>query len=82
MLYSIDEKSFKKKFPINFFNKRFKFSTWTEYVEDEYNNFKSKNDEIYSRMIIQSFDNRDILTPEKVHQMGVEFAERYLKNES
>ena len=50
-------------------------------IQDEYNNFKSKNDEIYSRMIIQSFDNRDILTPEKVHQMGVEFAERYLKNE-
>ena len=30
-------------------------------------------------MIIQSFDSDDNLTPEQVHQYGVEFADNYLK---
>ncbi|WP_433775430.1 relaxase/mobilization nuclease domain-containing protein [Bacillus wiedmannii] len=43
-------------------------------------NEKNKSDKNMSaRMIIQSFDSDDNLTPEQVHQYGVEFADNYLK---
>ncbi|EEK70200.1 hypothetical protein bcere0007_53470 [Bacillus mycoides] len=43
-------------------------------------NEKNKSDKNMSaRMIIQSFDSDDNLTPEQVHQYGVEFADNYLR---
>lgn len=32
-----------------------------------------------AKMVIQAFDNRDNLTPEKAHEIGIEFANNYLK---
>lgn len=45
----------------------------------EYNFRKRTNKELSSRMIIQSFDKNDNVTPEEAHQYGTEFAENYLK---
>ncbi|HAC1517108.1 TPA_asm: relaxase/mobilization nuclease domain-containing protein, partial [Listeria monocytogenes] len=45
----------------------------------DYNEANNKNRELTSRMIIQSFDKDDNLTPEKAHAIGVEFADKYLK---
>lgn len=43
-------------------------------------NEKNKSDKNMSvRMIIQSFDSDDNLSPEQVHQYGVEYADNYLK---
>ena len=43
-------------------------------------NFKNmRNRELSSRMIIQSFDKNDHVTPEEVHQFGIELAENFLK---
>lgn len=46
-----------------------------------YNYINRKEDELYPRMIVQSFDNRDNITAEQVHQYGKELAEEYFKNE-
>lgn len=48
-------------------------------VTDSYNNDRNKNKNIDSRMIIQSFNSDDNLTAEQVHNIGVEFANNYLK---
>lgn len=45
----------------------------------EYNEKKNSNKNLSARMIIQSFDIEDNLTPEEAHQYGVELADRYLK---
>lgn len=52
-----------------------------EILQKEYNMNKGIEDEIYARMIIQSFDNRDNITAEQVHQYGKELADEYFKNE-
>ncbi|WP_186672979.1 relaxase/mobilization nuclease domain-containing protein [Sporosarcina sp. BP05] len=45
----------------------------------EYND-KSKTDrDITARMIIQSFDSADYLTPEQAHKYGIELADNYFK---
>lgn len=64
-----------KKFPINFFNKRFKFSTWTEYVEDEYNNFRKLGIEMMvslstkddNKHLYNSFDSFTKIIEDKEH---------------
>lgn len=45
----------------------------------DYNEKRNTNKDISARMIIQSFDSDDNLTPEEAHQYGVELAENYLK---
>lgn len=45
----------------------------------DYNEKNNCNKNVSARMIIQSFDSDDNLTPEQVHQYGVEFADSYLK---
>lgn len=45
----------------------------------EYNEKRNSNKNMSARMIIQSFDIEDNLTPEEAHQYGVELADRYLK---
>lgn len=45
----------------------------------DYNEKNNCNKNVSARMIIQSFDSDDNLTPEQVHQYGVEFADHYLK---
>lgn len=45
----------------------------------EYNEKRNSNKNMSARMIIQSFDIEDDLTPEEAHQYGVELADRYLK---
>ena len=45
----------------------------------DYNEKNNSNKGISARMIIQSFDSGDNLTPEQVHQYGVEYADNYLK---
>ncbi|MEK4774678.1 relaxase/mobilization nuclease domain-containing protein [Bacillus sp. FSL M8-0139] len=45
----------------------------------DYNEKNNCNKNVSARMIIQSFDSDDNLTPEQVHQYGVEFADNYLK---
>lgn len=45
----------------------------------EYNEKSNSSKDISARMIIQSFDSDDNLTPAQVHQYGVELAENYLK---
>ncbi|PEI94091.1 relaxase [Bacillus pseudomycoides] len=45
----------------------------------DYNEKNNSNKNMSARMIIQSFDSNDNLTPEQVHQYGVEFADNYLK---
>lgn len=45
----------------------------------DYNEKNNSNKNMSARMIIQSFDSDDNLTPEQVHQYGVEFADNYLK---
>lgn len=47
-------------------------------VLNEYNKKNNKSKDLPARMIIQSF-NDDNLTPEVVHQMGIDLAENYLK---
>lgn len=64
--YECDEKTIKEDF---------------QYIQNQYNRIKNVDKDIHARMIIQSFDNRDSLTPEQVHKFGVELAERYLKGE-
>ncbi|PEI44661.1 relaxase/mobilization nuclease domain-containing protein [Bacillus pseudomycoides] len=46
----------------------------------DYNEKNNSNKNMSARMIIQSFDSDDNLTPEQVHQYGVEFADNYLKD--
>lgn len=48
-------------------------------VLNNYNEKKHSDKGISARMIIQSFDSDDNLTPEQAHQYGVELAENYLK---
>lgn len=48
-------------------------------VLNDYNEKKNSDKGISARMIIQSFDSDDNLTPELAHQYGVELAENYLK---
>lgn len=45
----------------------------------DYNEKNNSNQNMSARMIIQSFDSDDNLTPEQVHQYGIEFADNYLK---
>lgn len=45
----------------------------------DYNEKNNSNKNISARMIIQSFDSDDNLTPEQAHQYGVELADNYLK---
>lgn len=46
----------------------------------DYHSRKKKiHKELSSRMIIQSFDKHDNVTPKEAHQYGLEFAENYLK---
>ncbi|PGV66256.1 relaxase [Bacillus cereus] len=45
----------------------------------DYNEKNNSDKNMSARMIIQSFDSNDNLTPEQVHQYGVEFADNYLK---
>ncbi|PEP84901.1 relaxase/mobilization nuclease domain-containing protein [Bacillus toyonensis] len=45
----------------------------------DYNEKNNRNKNMRARMIIQSFDSDDNLTPEQVHQYGVEFADHYLQ---
>lgn len=45
----------------------------------DYNEKNNRNKNLSARMIIQSFDSDDNLTPEQVHQYGIEFADNYLK---
>jgi len=45
----------------------------------DYNEKTNSNKDMSARMIIQSFDSDDNLTPEQAHQYGVELAENYLK---
>ncbi|WP_340135755.1 relaxase/mobilization nuclease domain-containing protein, partial [Bacillus cereus] len=45
----------------------------------DYNEKNNCNKNVSARMIIQSFDSDDNLTPEQVHQYGVEFTDNYLK---
>lgn len=47
----------------------------------DYNESNNKQRELTSRMIIQSFDKNDNLTPEQAHAIGVEFAKNYLKDQ-
>ncbi|QWI78498.1 relaxase/mobilization nuclease domain-containing protein (plasmid) [Bacillus mycoides] len=46
----------------------------------DYNEKNNSDKNMSARMIIQSFDSEDNLTPEQVHQYGVEFADNYLKS--
>ncbi|WP_254490186.1 relaxase/mobilization nuclease domain-containing protein [Bacillus thuringiensis] len=46
----------------------------------DYNEKNDSDKKMSARMIIQSFDSEDNLTPEQVHQYGVEFADNYLKS--
>ena len=48
-------------------------------VLNDYNEKNNSNKNISARMIIQSFNSEDDLTPEQAHQYGVELAENYLK---
>lgn len=45
----------------------------------DYNEKNNSNKNVSARMIIQSFDSDDNLTPEQAHQYGVELAENYFK---
>lgn len=45
----------------------------------DYNEKNNSGKDMSSRMIIQSFNSDDNLTPEQVHKYGVELAENYLK---
>ncbi|MED3804453.1 relaxase/mobilization nuclease domain-containing protein [Lysinibacillus xylanilyticus] len=45
----------------------------------DYNEKTNSNKDMSARMIIQSFDSDDNLTPEQAHRYGVELAENYLK---
>ena len=47
----------------------------------DYNERNNKERELTSRMIIQSFDKDEPLTPEQAHAIGVEFAKNYLKDQ-
>lgn len=47
------------------------------YEEREIN--KEKETKNKAKMIIQSFDDRDNITPEKAHDIGIELADNYLK---
>lgn len=47
----------------------------------EYNDLKKTNRTISARMIIQSFNDEDNVSPEEAHRYGVEFAKNYLKDE-
>lgn len=50
-----------------------------ELVTKRYNDMKKKDVKTKARMIIQSFDVSDKLTPEQAHKLGVELADNYLK---
>lgn len=52
-----------------------------EYTLQEYNHAKNMNKEMFARMIYQSFDPEEKITPEQAHACGVELAKRYLKND-
>ncbi|WP_439876983.1 relaxase/mobilization nuclease domain-containing protein (plasmid) [Bacillus mycoides] len=45
----------------------------------DYNEMNKSDKNMSARMIIQSFDSDDNLTPEQVHQYGLEFADNYLR---
>jgi hypothetical protein len=49
-----------------------------ENVLDEYNYMKGTDRELKARMIIQSYDPEENITPEQAHEYGKEFAENYL----
>lgn len=50
-------------------------------IHFEYMKRRNTDREMGARMIIQSFDSDDNVSPEQAHQYGVEFASNYLKNE-
>lgn len=50
-------------------------------VLDEYNYYKRTDREMNARMIIQSYDPDENISPEQAHQYGKEFAESYLGND-
>lgn len=52
-----------------------------KYVTDLYNEKNNANKDVSARMIIQSFDPNDDITPEQAHKYGVEYAKNYLNNE-
>ncbi|MGG5373451.1 relaxase/mobilization nuclease domain-containing protein [Enterococcus sp. AZ196] len=52
-----------------------------DYTLQEYNHAKNTNKEMFARMIYQSFDPEEKITPEQAHFFGVELAKRYLKND-
>lgn len=47
----------------------------------EYNSLRKENRGISARMIIQSFNDKDQVSPEEAHRYGVEFVRNYLKDE-
>lgn len=49
-------------------------------VLDEYNQYKGRQRELNPRMIIQSYDPDENITPEQAHEYGKEFAKNYLKD--
>ena len=52
-----------------------------ESILDEYNYRKGKQRELKPRMIIQSYDPSEKITPEQAHEYAKEFAKNYLKDE-
>jgi hypothetical protein len=52
-----------------------------QYITDLYNEKNNANKKMSSRMIVQSFDPNEKITPEQAHQYGVEYAKNYLNNE-
>src|SRR5699024_4703284 len=50
-------------------------------VLDEYNYNKRTDRELSARMIIQSYDPNENITPEQAHEYGKEFAGNYLKDD-
>ena len=52
-----------------------------ENVLEEYNKTNRTNRELNARMIIQSYDPNENITPEQAHEYGKEFARNYLKDD-
>lgn len=50
-------------------------------VLNDYNNVHTKKRNLTARMIIQSFADADHVTPQQAHKIGIEFAQKYLKDE-
>lgn len=52
-----------------------------ESVLNQYNHLKGAGRELNTRMIIQSYDPDENITPEQAHEYGKEFAKNYLKDD-